>query len=95
MKPVKYTKAQFTARMVTPEKYACESCEGTGRIEDGHRLIDCEPCDGIGITAIECPGCNREAIPIHETVFVAAYPQTYCEPCGDRELERLAVQRAR
>lgn len=71
------------------EKYECDDCEGTGAIED----VPCEPCDGVGVTAIDCPGCGRAAVPIHETVFVAAIPRTYCEPCGDRELERLAARR--
>lgn len=77
------------------EPYECESCEGTGRVGEGDSLAGCEMCDGVGITAIDCPGCGVKAVPIHETVFVAAYPQTYCEPCGDRELERIAARRAR
>lgn len=72
-------------RAVDP--YECRDCEGTGHLDDG----PCDDCDGTGITAIDCPGCGQQGVPIHETVFVAAHPKTYCEACGDRELERIAA----
>jgi RecJ-like exonuclease len=77
------------------ERYPCDPCDATGKVGIGGELIDCEPCDGTGITAIDCPGCGQRAVPIHETVFVAAISRIYCEPCGDRELERIAARRAR
>jgi RecJ-like exonuclease len=75
--------------MTTAEKYECPECEASGRL-DGE---DCDTCDGTGVTAIDCPGCGRQEVPIHETVFVAAYPRTYCESCGDAELNKIAASR--
>ena len=72
------------------EPYACVACDATGLTDD---YDTCEPCDGVGITAIDCPGCGRRAVPIHETVFVAAHPRTYCERCGDDELARIRAHR--
>lgn len=82
------------------EKYACKRCDETGYvdIDDRGRTLDvmrpCPDCDGIGITAIDCPDCGLH-VPIDETVFVAAEPEHYCEGCGDRRLERIAAHRAR
>ncbi len=77
-----------------PEKYECPMCGGTGS-QDDEGKEGCEDCDSLGITALDCPSCGREAVPIHETTFVAATGHAYCQPCGDRELERIAARRGR
>lgn len=72
------------------ERYECPDCEGDGRRD---RTIEnpagraCVTCDATGITAIDCPSCGREAVPIEKTTFAGG--RIRCEPCGDRLLQEL------